>query len=893
MADSKPIKYSQIAEANLFDPLKKEIEEVNKLLGVTEDNLKGVIKEANKIAQSTPLDSFENLQKVEKGIKDTTKAVEELDKVEKDRVRLQQRLAELDDERVQANFDLKEQIRLQTKEMRDNARAAANAGNAYEQLKKQTNEAQAEAKKLAAEFGVNSKQAREAIKQFERFDNQLREVNETMRDGRRDVGRYEQGTKRLTTAFKAFATATIVLKVFELLGSSIQNNSEGAAELEKRIARLTTFIEVFARRFVIALPIIGAKFDQFALRVEIAIAKITSLLGGNGKSVEELEKQYDELSKTADQDLTAIFANMGAEIDDLTKKKIDLIDGTLKYRKEIIALEKEVAGLIESQEALRAGFEDDSQSLEEQIENGVAFRKELEARFTLERQIARDRLRIAELNAAANGVSIEAQEQLSQALIEYNQLVADQASELRSTEKEIQKLRDDATQLNLDFYIDDFDNRKTVNERIIADETQTFARRRELLAENQRFTEEVFRAEADALNDSLAQRGKYQLDFARMVQNTAEENAKIVRESGISEQLAIRVLEVIRERRTFLQDNAEAQRDLNAAEEASRLIGNDIIAQREALNALDEEGADLQAILNSLAETRLQNEIDELRIRLVLAREGSAAFLAINQELNEKLLQQNQNRINKEREQEVKRIQELKEGVELVADLFDARAERRIEAIDKEVAAEQTRANALRELAAQGNEDAENNLALIEQRQAELELQRQQQLQRQERRELALSAIQTYSGKVQAGDSNPLASTISDISVLRAFINTLPAFYEGTEDTGKVSNPLDRHGGRLAVIHDNERILTAEQNSLIGQMSNKELVATVNRSKKQSHDFEPLVNEIKTLTRITRDKPTYLGSDYDKLADAVITKMKKGTTLERTHRKNGGIWGQA
>ncbi len=903
MADSKPISHEQVYDPRLFDPLKKEIKEVDNLLVATTDSLKGLVAEAAKIAKATPLDSFENIEKVEKSIEDTTKAVKELDKIEKDRLRLQEKLNQLDDERVKSNFDLKEQIRLQTKELRDNAKAAAESNNAYRVLVRRTNEAQAEFKRLAAEFGTNSKQAAEARKEFDRLDEELREINEAARDGRRDVGRYEKGVRSLTKTFKAFASATIILKILELLQSSISKNSDGAAELEKVWVRVTTTISVFANRLVDAFPIVQARFERFLLSIQIGFKELTGLLGGNEDEVEQLRKEYDALAETADKDLGKAFAGLGEEIEDLTAKKVKLIEDTLMYRREIVGLEQDIANLIPKQEELRAGFENDSASLEEQIKSGIAFREELARRFALEETIAAKRLKLAQDNAKANKVSVEAQEELSAATIEYNQLIADQASELASTEREIQKLRDDATQLNLDFYIDDFDNRKTVNERIIADETQTFERRRELLDQNLKVTEEVFALEEDALNKSLQERGKAQLDFDELRKNSSsEEIARIIRESGISEPLAIRALEVLRERRTFLQDNAEAQRDLNQAEADSRLIQDDIVLQQQALNKLQEEGVDLEMVLSTLSEARIQNEIDNLRERIAVAEEGSQQAIALNQELNDKLLEQDQARFDKEKKLQEERLKELQkfgkaanEAFELLSDISERRAEKRLEAIDKEISAEEERANRLAELAAQGNEDAENNLALTEQRQAELELKRKQQIERQERAELALTAIQTYSGKVQAGDPNPLASTISDISVLRAFINALPGFYEGTEDTGTVANAIDNKGGRLSILHDNERVIDKANNKVIGKMSNTELAMLANKEKTRSYKTENastfVVQELRELKQITKDKPTYLGTDYDQIADAIIRKVQKGNKLEKLHNKNGGIWG--
>lgn len=901
MADSQPIKYSQIAGPNLLDPLKKEIEDVNNLLKIATENLKEMISLSSELANSTPLDSYENIQKVEKAIGDTTKAVEELDKVEKDRVKLEERLKDLDDERVQANFNLREQIRLQTKELRDNAKELAAQGNAYQTLVNRTNQAQKRFKALAAEFGANSKQAEEARKEFDRLDEQLREINDAAKDGRRDVGRYEKGVQSLTRTFKTFASATIILKIFELLQSSISANSDGLAELQKIWVRVTTVFEVTARRIVDIFPAIQANIEKLVLNARISFLELTGYFTDNEDEVKELQKQYDALDAES-VDLAAAFAGLGAEIEDLTQKKIQLIDDTLAYRREIVGLEKDIADAIPTLEQYRRGFEDDSASLREQIENGVRFREEQQKTFEVQAVIAARRLKLAQENAVANRTSVDAQEELSAATKEYNQLIADQANELAATEREIQKLRDDATQLNLDFYFDDFDNRKTVNERIIADETQTFERRRELLKENQRDAEIANDLRAEALNKSLQERGKAVLDFEELRKMTSSaEIARVIQESGISEPLAVRALEIIRERRIELQDNAEAQRDLNQAEAESRLLQSDILLQQEALNKLEAEGVDLEKVLAELSAARLQNEIDNLRARLAVAEEGSAAAIQINKELNDKLLEQNQARLDEEKKQAEERKKQLEDlakaaegAFEILGDIADRRNEERIEAIDKEIEAEEKRVDRLRELAAEGNEDAQNNIALAEQRQAELELQREQQLQRQKQSELALTALQTYSGKVTAGDPNPLASTIADISVLRAFVASLPGFFHGTEDTGATGLLSDKYGKITGFTHENERVMTAEQNRLIGDMSNAELTALAVRenNRSQAPGWGVMVRELQELKQITRERPAYMGSDYDAFRDMMTTKTKKAGKLEKRHKKTGGIWGK-
>ena len=48
-------------------------------------------------------------------------------------------------------------------------------------------------------------------------------------------------------------------------------------------------------------------------------------------------------------------------------------------------------------------------------------------------------------------------------------------------------------------------------------------------------------------------------------------------------------------------------------------------------------------------------------------------------------------------------------------------------------------------------------------------------------------------------------------------------FKDGTDDTGTVRNPLDKDGGRLALLHDNEQIWSKKDRSEIGFRSRDEV----------------------------------------------------------------------
>ncbi|MHC4302829.1 MAG: hypothetical protein ACYS7Y_36695, partial [Planctomycetota bacterium] len=133
------------------------------------------------------------------------------------------------------------------------------------------------------------------------------------------------------------------------------------------------------------------------------------------------------------------------------------------------------------------------------------------------------------------------------------------------------------------------------------------------------------------------------------------------------------------------------------------------------------------------------------------------------------------------------------------------------------------RQSSLRAAAEQGNEQAVKSLAESEKQEAEIRQQKERELQRQQRIEAGLAAFQVFAANSQEDPKTALTKTITDITTLSALISSLPSFFVGTEDTGKVSNSLDQNGGRLSILHDNERVMTAEQNKAIGPMTNEEL----------------------------------------------------------------------
>lgn len=199
----------------------------------------------------------------------------------------------------------------------------------------------------------------------------------------------------------------------------------------------------------------------------------------------------------------------------------------------------------------------------------------------------------------------------------------------------------------------------------------------------------------------------------------------------------------------------------------------------------------------------------------------------INQEQRDKELEE---LIKEEEELLQKRTQFIIEGADVVNDLLQKKADERIALLDKELAANKKFQDEIIALNQKGIVSTEENIAFEKKKAAELELLKQQELELQAKRELVVTAVQTYAGYVQNGESgaSALASTVTDIGVLKAFINTLDFFLDGTDDTGTVANPLDPNGGRLAMLHDNEQVWSQKNVKAGGNRTRDEAISALN-----------------------------------------------------------------
>jgi len=336
----------------------------------------------------------------------------------------------------------------------------------------------------------------------------------------------------------------------------------------------------------------------------------------------------------------------------------------------------------------------------------------------------------------------------------------------------------------------------------------------------------------------------------------------------------------------------------NAAREQARL--NRIRLENEMFNEMEQMSEEVFR----LTQTEQQNELRDLEDwyfeKKELFKDNAEAlnnleilYLNKRNDINKKYdsdADSYDDQKKKKKEEDLKKNFELsKQYAQQTTDYFKKQSDERIALIDKEISAAEKQADIYRELAANGNINAEQSLAEQERIIAESNQRKEREMKRQQRMELANTIYQTYAGHAAQDPKTALANTIRDASLLQAFISTLPMFYDGTEDTG-AGGGVDGKGGFHAVLHPHERVIPKSLNDQIGSLTNEQLtrLATDYQNgrligKDTAHsslELAIMVNELRELKDVIKHKPEtniQLG-EITQSAMEIVQSTKQGNT---------------
>lgn len=368
-----------------------------------------------------------------------------------------------------------------------------------------------------------------------------------------------------------------------------------------------------------------------------------------------------------------------------------------------------------------------------------------------------------------------------------------------------------------------------------------------------RLTNEYLSQQTELLNELDALQKEKEIRAVQTDIDTQLANdIKRAKETGDAE---VELLEELIAKKYELEKQAAIMRqqfELEQLEETYRIEGE------KALQALNDERDKLLAQEGLTAEARakieanyqtakdqlemdnLQRQADlELKKR-ILAEETGVELIEIEKRKQEEINDVNNQIIDAQTEYAATQVKEAEKATEAVkknydaqreivkmaADYFIQQSEKKIAQLEKEISAAEKTYDMYRELAINGNIDAKESLAEQQRLINEANIRKEQEQKRIERIKLAEAVYNGYTANVEKGEANPLAKTITDITLLRQFVASLPTFYEGTDTTvgDALGAPhMPGRDGYVVRVDKDEKILNPSLSKMTGNLTTSEI----------------------------------------------------------------------
>jgi TP901 family phage tail tape measure protein len=261
----------------------------------------------------------------------------------------------------------------------------------------------------------------------------------------------------------------------------------------------------------------------------------------------------------------------------------------------------------------------------------------------------------------------------------------------------------------------------------------------------------------------------------------------------------------------------------------------------------------------------------------------------------------------KRKKQQEEQLTALRSFAQKAIQISNAKTDKEIANIDKELAANKTRQDELQTLAAQGNLTAEQSVSAEIKRELELERQKEALEKKKARRQIILEGLDLLSSKIDGGEKDAVTSTLNDMTRLLGALAALPGFIDGTETTvgaalGKpqLSTGTDDY---IVRVDGSEKILNPGMSARTGNMTTEEITRAAEMYSSGMFDqnvlIHPQVNALSqpfqgsteilkkfdSLESTIRNKPILSDLKFDDLQKALIVTVEQNGDLKRAHYK--------
>lgn len=854
---AKKILSSDIIEQNIFKNTIKSADELIVKLTALNSEFKLVAETTKEVIKSSKFDSVKSLN-------DFTKATEQATKLQKAQLQVQNELnkalglkAKIELQLEKGETERTRRTILQTKEQERQVKATEREIKAqsmlesrYARVNSWLNKLRAEYRDLAIkkELGLSLTEKEELRystleKRIQTYDKALKGVDASMGIHNRNVGNYKSAfdglgfsVAQLTREMPAFANSMqtgfmAISNNLPILFDELQKIKKANVELQatgqpttsvfKQLAGAVFSFQTLLSVGVTLLTIYGAKIvDWVSNALSPANKELEELNKKQKRIAEEQKAQADFVGKESSMYVGLLYAlkqtNKGSkERAELIKTINDQYGTTLKNIQDETKFQNQLNTSIEkyieyqkNKFTLNKNEERRQIILEKQYENDIKIR---EKREEIEK-------REAEARSKRFGTeSFYAKERLEKA---QNELIALEDN-ARYYDRRLEVLA--KTDLKLNNLNKTFDKQNDIQDKAVDSQKELnlyTSKYLEILAKIQQYRNQVRETE---LQDKLNKEIQKQKDSISQI--GVPENSEI--ESILQEQLDFKLEALNKEfkanQKVREQEYQEEKKKLEEKRDTYKVGSKEYSKYQESIKNLDKDYITETAFLaEQNADNKLKIEQDYKKEKQSIDKELFETW----EEYQTRQLEKQKNNAEKQLQQQKDTFQKLDQLAKFSADYFIAQSERKISAIDRQIDALNKQNDYMKDLAASGNITAQQSLAQNNKLIQEANKEKQKELKKQEKIKLAMTVFDSYNANLQSkelGGQNALVKTIKDVSLLQAFINSLPAFMEGTEDTGLNGKGVDGKGGFLSVLHPNERIVPKQLNEKMKGMSNLEL----------------------------------------------------------------------
>ena len=679
MADN-PLKYSDLIQPD--DSIEKAISQLERLNATYAATLNNVKQEAIKLQASIEGVSGATEQHRTK-IREATEQVDKLSKAQK---ALDDAMDDTAKQIAELKMKLQEQNninKLYIKRGEEEINLNNLKSKSYEQLSAQYSLNKMRLNKMSAEERKAAEQSEKLVTATREIYEQMKALQEETGKYTLDVGNYKKAWSSLVGEMAnaggaagavagGFQTVGVaanklaahpVIAVFVALFAMLNKLVESFKKTEEGITFMNQASAVLNGTMNVLVKISQSVYDYFKAVFQDPVGWIKNMgkmlyqnIVARFEAIPKLGKSaYNVLKAVFDLDAEALKQSLedsgkalvtigtgletdqikeyGNAIKSLTQDIKDQVDAFTELanarRQTRIAnreLEKQIADLSAQEQLLQAVADDATRSFKEREDAAAKADALTKQRASIQLQMAKQNLAYInteiDLKKKAGQVDDELLDAQVDAYKEVKEAEAEYRLAVQDNTKRIAELKQDRLEKDLDILIDGFDNQKTINERLINDENKTFEERRKILEDTRKLSDDSFAKQIETIQKFTG----IQVDANEFIaeQDAIALNQKI-RNLGLSEIIEGRLLEIIRDRKTAIQDLNEAEKGLNDAEKKAK-----------------EEAAKKQKEQFKLQKERVEQEYD-LRlseIDLMKATEDEKTKLALQAEKErlEKLL---------------------------------------------------------------------------------------------------------------------------------------------------------------------------------------------------------------------------------------------------------------